>query len=117
MFAIFVSISRFDKEFYCYSDHGNRSLATKFSYLKVQQECKSPPGRCVKPASHCTDAHVDYPPEKTLSTAGSVFALYNMNTPQKYATDARCQLYHTMPRKRKRLAGETPQNTRYRIQD
>ncbi|CAG2224818.1 SGK307 [Mytilus edulis] len=94
-------------------NHGNRSLATKFSYLKVQQQCLSPPGKCVKPASHCIDPKLECAPEKKLSTAGSVYALYNMDyhTPQKITQDPRTPLYNTMPRKRQKMSVQTPENT------
>lgn len=92
-------------------NHGNRSLATKFSYLKVQQQCLSPPGKCVKPASHCIDPKLECAPEKKLSTAGSVFALYNMDyhTPQKVTRDPRTPLFNTMPRKRQKMSVQTPE--------
>lgn len=100
-----------------FSEHGNRSLVGKFSYLKVQQQSLSPPGKAVvKPASHCTEAHADLPLERKLSTAGSVYALYNMeyHTPAKTEHYPKTPLYNTMPRKKQRLSdGSSPQNIQY----
>ncbi|XP_060073679.1 uncharacterized protein LOC132553451 [Ylistrum balloti] len=93
-----------------------KPLATRFSYLQIQQ-VKSPTGVSVKPASHCTAPFevIEKDTEKNLSTAGSVFALYNMDcfegnesTPNRKSIAVQNQHYSTMPRKRKRM-GMTPE--------
>ncbi|XP_069123252.1 uncharacterized protein [Argopecten irradians] len=93
-----------------------KPLATRFSYLQIKQ-IKSPTGVSVKPASHCTAPFesIEKEPEKKLSNAGSVYALYNMDcfegsesTPNRQLLVTQNQHYSTMPRKRKRM-GMTPE--------
>ncbi|XP_021376358.1 probable serine/threonine-protein kinase DDB_G0280133 isoform X2 [Mizuhopecten yessoensis] len=93
-----------------------KPLATRFSYLQINQ-VRSPTGVSVKPASHSTAPFetIEKDTEKTLSNAGSVFALYNMDcfegkesTPNRQPISKQNQHYSTMPRKRKRM-GMTPE--------
>ncbi|XP_048758966.2 uncharacterized protein LOC125668674 [Ostrea edulis] len=89
-------------------------LTRKYSYLEAQQRFSPTKGNCmVKPASHCTAGNVEKPVEKQLTTAGSIYALYNSfygdeecKTPGKMDNNKR-NPYSTMPRKRKRM-GATP---------
>ncbi|KAK3089274.1 hypothetical protein FSP39_002264 [Pinctada imbricata] len=96
-----------------------RPLASRFSYLQVQQAL-SPPGACtIKPASHCTAPMIEKPQEKQLTTAGSIYALYNMNSNDDQFTPSRPNialksLNSTMPRKRKR--NEATPEIRPRVQ-
>lgn len=91
-----------------------KPLVRKYSYLEAEQRSSPPKGHCsVKPASHCTAGNVEKPVEKQLTTAGSIYALYNSfygddgcNTPGKIDENKR-NPYSTMPRKRKRM-GATP---------
>ncbi|XP_065923799.1 uncharacterized protein [Magallana gigas] len=91
-----------------------KPLVKKYSYLEAEQRSSPPKGHCsVKPASHCTAGNVEKPVEKQLTTAGSIYALYNSfygddgcNTPRKIDENKR-NPYSTMPRKRKRM-GATP---------
>lgn len=91
-----------------------KPLPRKYSYLEAEKRFSPPKGHCsVKPASHCTAGNVDKPMEKQLTTAGSIYALYNSfygedqcNTPSKKDENKR-NPYSTMPRKRKRM-GATP---------
>ncbi|XP_078318256.1 inactive serine/threonine-protein kinase TEX14-like isoform X2 [Crassostrea virginica] len=91
-----------------------KPLPRKYSYLEAEKRFSPPKGHCsVKPASHCTAGNVDKPMEKQLTTAGSIYALYNSfygedqcNTPSKKDENKR-NPYSTMPRKRKRM-GTTP---------
>ncbi|XP_062582846.1 probable serine/threonine-protein kinase roco7 isoform X1 [Saccostrea cucullata] len=96
--------------------HEVQSLARKYSYLKAQENCSPPKGHCmVKPASHCTAGNIDKPIEKQLTTAGSIYALYNSHYGEEECKSPRAaniednkrNPYSTMPRKRKRM-GATP---------
>ena len=95
----------------------NKPLGNRLSYLEIQQTSPARRGSStVKPASHCTAPSLEKDPEHTLTTAGSLFALYNKhfgdilnNTPYKLTGDPSNGEIQaaTMPRKRKKL-GMTP---------
>ncbi|XP_067672729.1 uncharacterized protein [Haliotis asinina] len=77
---------------------------SQFSYLRLSEKSASGGQSVVKPASHCTEAGC---PKSSgqLTTAGSLFALYNSGTDlqelAKLAIGAPANPYGTFPRKKK----------------